>query len=607
MSILRAILAMTAITASTTSETAPPAFWSWAETPPMGWNSWDCFGTGVTEEQTKANADYMVEHLKAFGWDYVVVDIQWYETSSKGFDYTPTPKPHLDTHGRLLPAPAKFPSAANGAGFKPLADDVHARGLKFGVHLMRGIPKRAVKENLPILGTNVRATDIADTSSTCPWNPDMYGVDMSKPGAQAYYDSVFALLADWGVDFVKVDDLTRPYHQAEVIAIRKAIDKTGRPMVFSTSPGETPLAAAGHVERHANMWRVSDDFWDDWRALKAQFKRMHDWTIARGPGHFPDADMLPIGNVRAMTPNGWTHFTQAEQRTLMSLWAIARSPLMMGGHLPKNDAFTLSLLTNRDVIGVNQHSTNNRQLSRDDDSVVWCADVPGSNDKYVALFNISDVGLDVGQALYDSALINQQTPGHGRAIQVPIKGARELHLVVLDGGDGIQGDHANWGEPTLTGPAGKLKLTDLKPRSATCGWRSVQFGKSVAGRPMKIGDTAMTFGIGTHANSTIVYDIPEGYDTLTAVVGIDRGGADEGAGRSDWATVQMLVFDRDPPVRADKGEIDVTAKLADLGLTGPVTVRNLWDGSTRDVHGDTLIMRLAPHDAALLRVSPRAR
>lgn len=607
MSIFRSVLTMTALTASSTAHPSPPTFWSWAQTPPMGWNSWDCFGTGVTEDQTKANADYMAEHLKAFGWEYVVVDIQWYETGSKGFDYNPNPKPHLDAHGRLLPAPAKFPSASDGQGFKPLADYVHARGLKFGVHLMRGIPKRAVEENLRILGTNVRAADIADTKSTCPWNPDMYGVDMSKPGAQAYYDSVFALLAEWGVDFVKVDDLTRPYHKAEVVAIRSAIDKTGRPMVFSTSPGETPLNAAGHVEFQANMWRVSDDFWDDWRALKAQFKRMHDWTVARGPGHFPDADMLPIGNVRAMTPKGWTNFTQPEQRTLMSLWAIARSPLMMGGHMPKNDAFTLSLLTNRDVISVNQHSNNGRQISRDDDSVVWCADIPGSSDKYVALFNISDVGIDVGAALYDSALINQQTPGHGRAIQVPIKGVRQLHLVVLDGGDGIQGDHANWGEPTLAGPAGKLKLTDLKPRSATSGWRSVQFGQSVAGKPMKIGDAAMAFGIGTHADSKIVYDIPAGYDTLSATVGIDRAGADEAPGRADWATIQMLVFDRDPPVRADKGAIDVTAKMADLGLSGPVTVRDLWDGSTRDLETESLKVRLTPHDATLLRVSPRAR
>lgn len=601
---LDALLLMTALT---TSPADAPSFWPWAETPPMGWNSWDCFGTGVTEEQTRQNADYLADHLLAFGWEYVVVDIQWYETGSKGFDYTRTPRPHLDAHGRLLPAEAKFPSAAGGRGFKPLADYVHSRGLKFGVHLMRGIPKRAVDENLPILGTSFRAADIANTQSTCPWNPDMYGVDMSKPGAQAYYDSVFALLAEWGVDFVKVDDLTRPYHQAEVIAIRNAIDKSGRRMVFSTSPGETPLSAAGHVERHANMWRVSDDFWDDWRALKAQFKRLHDWTGARGPGHFPDADMLPLGNVRAMTPNGWTHFTRDEQRTLMTLWAIARSPLMMGGHLPKNDEFTLSLLTNRDVIGVNQRSSNNRQVRRDTDEVVWCADVPGSADKYVALFNISDTGIDVGQALYDSALITQETPGHGRAIQVALNGARQLHLVVLDGGDGNQGDHANWGDPTLTGPAGRMKLTDLKPRSATCGWRDVEFNRSVAGRPLRIGDQSLAFGIGTHANSTIVYDVPPGYNTFTATVGLDRGGVDEAPGRPDWATVQMLVFDREPPALAKSGAIDVKTSLADLGLRCPVEVRDLWTGATQTVDTDTISVTLASHAATLLRVSPKSK
>ncbi len=113
----------------------------------------------------------------------------------------------------------------------------------------------------------------------------MYGVDMTKPGAQAYYDSVFALFASWGVDFVKVDDISRPYHRAEIEAIRAAIDKTGRPMVLSLSPGETPLDAGESVASNANMWRISDDFWDYWPALLEQFARLDKWTPHRGPGH----------------------------------------------------------------------------------------------------------------------------------------------------------------------------------------------------------------------------------------------------------------------------------------------------------------------------------
>jgi len=242
-------------------------FHAWAATPPMGWNSWDCFGTTVTEAQTKANADFMAAKLKAHGWQYVVVDIEWYQPTASGHGYVPGAKLVMDKFGRLLPAVEKFPSAANGAGFKPLADYVHAKGLKFGIHFMRGIPRQAVKQNTPVLGSDKHAADIADTSSVCSWNPDMYGVDVRRPGGQEYYNSLLALYAGWGVDFIKVDDISRPYDEVqklEIEAIRRAITKTGRPIVLSLSPGETPLARSAHVADHANMWRISDDFWDNW-------------------------------------------------------------------------------------------------------------------------------------------------------------------------------------------------------------------------------------------------------------------------------------------------------------------------------------------------------
>jgi alpha-galactosidase len=267
---------------------------------------------------------------------------------------------------------------------------VHGKGLKFGVHMMRGIPRQAVKQNTPLLGTHLRAADIADINSICTWNPDMYGVDMSKPGAQAYYDSLMQQLADWGVDFVKVDDLSRPYDQnrAEIEAIRKAIDKTGRPIVFSTSPGETALSAGAHVNRHANMWRISDDFWDRWELLLPQFKRLHDWTPYRTTGAWPDADMLPLGIVEFDRP---TRFTRDEQITLMTLWSIARSPLIHGGDLTRTDPFTLSLLTNDEVLAVNQHSANNRQLFRTDDGLIaWVADAADGRSKYLAVFDTRD-------------------------------------------------------------------------------------------------------------------------------------------------------------------------------------------------------------------------
>ena len=275
---------------------APADFHDWAATPPMGWNSWDCFATTVTEEQTKAQADFMAAKLKRHGWQYIVVDIQWYEPNAKDHGYRKDAVLVMDAYGRLQPAQNRFPSAADGKGFKALSSYVHDLGLKFGVHLMRGIPKQAVEKNLPILGTSLHAQDIADRVHVCPWNPDMFGVDMSKPGAQEYYNSVFAQFAEWGIDYVKVDDLSRPYFQnlPEVEAIRKAIDKTGRPMVLSLSPGATDIKAAAHVGAHANLWRISDDFWDRWLSLKDQFGRLAQWNPHRIPGAWPDADMLPL-------------------------------------------------------------------------------------------------------------------------------------------------------------------------------------------------------------------------------------------------------------------------------------------------------------------------
>jgi hypothetical protein len=368
-----------------TEPAAIQPFHAWAPTPPMGWNSWDCFATTVTEAQTKEQTDFMAAKLAKYGWQYIVVDIQWYEPGAKDFNYRKDAKHVMDGFGRLLPATNRFPSAANGTGFKGLSDYVHAKGLKFGIHLMRGIPRQAVQANLPIKGSTYHAADVANTKDVCSWNPDMYGVDMAKPGAQAYYDSVFQQIAAWGVDFVKVDDLSRPYHQAEIEGIRTAIDKAGRPMVLSTSPGETPVASGAHVNQHANMWRISDDFWDRWHELHAQFKRLHDWTPYRIAGAYPDADMLPLGIIGQGRP---TKFTRDEQITLMTLWSIARSPLIHGGDMTKTDDFTMSLLTNDEVLAVDQKSTNNRQLFRTaDDHIAWVADVPGSQTRYLAVFN----------------------------------------------------------------------------------------------------------------------------------------------------------------------------------------------------------------------------
>ena len=201
---------------------------------------------------------------------------------------------------------------------------------------------------------------------------------------------MFQLLASWGVDYVKVDDIAAPtYRQAEVEGYRLAIQRSGRPMVLSLSPGPTPLASGPHVAANAHMWRIVNDLWDNWPALDALFDQLRNWTPYRATGAWPDPDMIPIGRLSKQGPVGsprYSDLTADEQRTLMTLWSITRSPLMWGGNLVENRAAELALMTNAAVLAVDQNSTNNRQLYGGTRQV-WTADVPGTNHRYVALFN----------------------------------------------------------------------------------------------------------------------------------------------------------------------------------------------------------------------------
>lgn len=364
--------------------------------PPMGWNSWDCYGASVTEDIVRQNADYMAEHLKTYGWEYVVVDIQWYQPEADDYDYKAFPNNIIDEWGRHIPAVNRFPSAANGAGFKPLADYVHGLGLKFGIHIMRGIPRMAAHRHLPVCGSEYTCDQAANPNSICEWNPDMYGARQEHPAARAYYDSIFRLYAEWGVDFVKCDDIAReyPHCKREIEIISEACRNCGRDIVLSLSPGPAPLSEAEHLKTRSNMWRITDDFWDDWALLKGMFERAEKWCIHAGPGHWPDADMLPFGAIRmccAETEKGrWTRFTQDEQRTLMTLWCMMRSPLMMGGELTKCDPFTISLLTNENVLNIQKSSFCAHPLRTTEEESVWIAPRKDGQGMYIAVFNLSD-------------------------------------------------------------------------------------------------------------------------------------------------------------------------------------------------------------------------
>lgn len=384
-----------------------------AFTPPMGWNSWDCFGASVTEDEVKQNAQYMAENLLRHGWEYVVVDIQWYEPNANSSIYRPFADLNMDEFGRLLPAENRFPSAAQGKGFRPLADYVHQLGLKFGIHIMRGIPRQAVSANTAILGSQYHARDIAHPYSICPWNTDMYGVDAQKPGAQEYYDSLLSLYSAWGVDFIKVDDISYtsfgvdPYAgKDEIELIHHAIKHCGRDIVLSLSCGPAPFEHAQHLANHSHMWRLTADLWDRWQDINAMFDTCAKWAPYCGEGQWPDADMLPLGHIALRSaehgaPERYCQLTRDEQRTMMTLWCIAKSPLMVGAHLPDNDAETLNLLTNDEVLAVNQTAHSPRQLLHSGfqrHSVLWRSEgVDGQI--YLAVFNTMNIATHIAVGL----------------------------------------------------------------------------------------------------------------------------------------------------------------------------------------------------------------
>jgi alpha-galactosidase len=423
---------------------------SFVQTPPLGWNSYDYYDTTVNEAEVRANAEYMAKHLKPHGYEYIVVDIQWSDplagTQRDQYQYINFSHFAVDEYSRQLPAENRFPSAKDGAGFKPLADYIHSLGLKFGIHIMRGIPRYAAHTHMKIKGTTITADKIANPYSVCKWNPDMYGVDYRKEGAQEYYNSIFELYAEWGVDFVKVDDIcntsmypNNPYSaEKEIEMIHKAIANCGRNMVLSLSPGPAVIEKAWHLEKYANMWRITDDFWDRWDLLKNMFERCEVWQNHVSEGCYPDCDMLPVGWLgKGFGKERYTNFTFDEQVTMMTLWCIFRSPLMIGAELPKLDEKTLALLANDEVLHLITDSHGAVQVERDDKHAIWLSKDNHDCSSYIALFNLSEeaqslsvsleeLDLDTEVAVRDlwnhknlgnvDTLVHAYIPAHGAAL-----------------------------------------------------------------------------------------------------------------------------------------------------------------------------------------------
>jgi len=420
-----------------------------APTPPLGWNSWDSYGLRITEQQFRDNVDALAAKLKPAGYRYAVIDEGWYMVNPEDRPRPDTLQYAVDGNGRFIPVPTRFPSALEGtanSGFAQLGKWVHARGLRFGIHIIRGIPRESVKRNLPIEGSSYTATDAADQSDACPWDPTSWGIKDNAAG-QAWYDSLLRQYAAWSVDFVKVDCIAdHPYKAAEIRQIRRAIEHSGRDMVLSLSPGPTQLAHQAEVAELAQMWRISNDIWDVWNngtrsfpiGIANQFENAAKWAAYAGPGHWPDADMLPVGELKPYPDVGGgprhTRLTPDEQHTQLSLWAMARSPLIVGANLTLLDEDTVRLLTNADILRIDQTAVASRQAVHEGSLIAWTADLPRGAHA-IAVFNVGDEALP-----FDVPFTTLALPDRARVLRDAWSGTR---LPAASRVTGTLGPHAS--------------------------------------------------------------------------------------------------------------------------------------------------------------------
>jgi hypothetical protein len=368
------------------------------ETPPLGYNSFDSYNCHIYEEVAMKEIDAFIEKFAPHGYEYFVIDNGWFSspktTQFKGYmvPVEAKAKPEdvsVDESGIVQPSKLFFPN-----GLKPMIEKLHAKGLKFGVHLMRGIPRVAVERKLPIKGTKYSAADVYTTSDDCTWCTFMHGLDMTKPGAQEYLNSVFNQFAAWGIDFVKVDHVT--HFPAEIEGYAKAIAQCGRPMVLSLSAGGTSNLKYLDSYRKTQMVRTTPDIWDNPVSLERSFESMRKWQGLEYPGFWPDLDMIPFGELCILSRpevlpkptsksdaqfmghmHHWCHLTETQKDSFITQRAIAASPIMIGGSMISMDAHSLKLLTNEHMLACVKNGVHGRLMEEANDLELWA--VPTAN------------------------------------------------------------------------------------------------------------------------------------------------------------------------------------------------------------------------------------
>ncbi|TDW75428.1 fibronectin type III domain-containing protein [Kribbella pratensis] len=413
-----------------------------AAKPYMGWSSWslqstnypgvnpDGPGSFISEKNILTQANALATKLKPYGYEYVNVDAGWQDGG--------------DEYGRPVAMAKRFPR-----GMKAVGDDIHKLGLKFGIYTTVGLGTDVYRDgNTPIYdapGCFTRDIVYPDLRKTNGWDA-AYKINYASPCAQKYADSIAKLFASWGVDFIKMDGVgpgswkgapDDPNHNniEDIEAWWRAVQNAGRPMQYTLS-WSLSHRYADVWKQNSNGWRIDTDVecycdtivkWDS--SVKARWWDLPQWIDDAGPGHWNNLDALNVG-VGAMDG-----LTDAERQSYLTFWAINSAPLFAGDDLTKLDAYGLKLLTNREVIAIDQSGNPARPLNQDQLQQVWYAhNKDGSTT--VALFNLADspatvtgnfdqLGID-GKATVRDIWANQNTRNVSGAVsaQLPAHGSK---------------------------------------------------------------------------------------------------------------------------------------------------------------------------------------
>ncbi|XP_065191634.1 uncharacterized protein LOC135822735 [Sycon ciliatum] len=578
-------------------------------TPPRGWNSYDAFTCTVTEAEVKANADIMHDELAKYGYEYVTIDYEWFRPGTGQFSCcgrNPWQDLVVDKYGRALPSPDRYPSAKDSTdtglpGFKPLADFVHGLDQKFGIHIMRGIPRVAVEKNMPIFGSSYTARDAADNKTYCSWCDDMSGIADNAAG-QAYYDSLIKLYAEWGVDFIKMDCAYSSATKSEILQISKSIQESEREFVLSMSPTDRDTSFAMEIRGNVSMYRVNGDVWDNWGNIESAFSTAATFPTLIGNPSYPDLDMLPLGKLSVRGGHGperVTALTEVEQRTMMNLWGMFRNPLVMGGDLRSLDDATTALLTNEELLKVQSSSTNNRPITSTAFRVV-------SEQAIQEVINVEKcrVPTDPHQqwghvsATTDGSLPNHATFGcltliNCSFVKNATLGAERCH-VGSGCDDGVNQVWEVGRDGYIDTPMNQAVLTTTSATSLPCNVTAMAKDSNL---------TKLQLWMRNETDNTLHHLATGGCLTSTLIGGPEVLGNDEVSAVAWAANLDSMVyvglFNLDAQDTAK-----VSVKFADIGIRASMCeLRNIW--SKEVLHTQTEISDyVAPHGSVVYAIDP---